>query len=108
MFSAKERALVTDAFFCRTSFMEHFRFYTNLKFNWENFKFHLCPNVAIFLKNVFIFKDRTLKKNNIERTRISRGGSDEKMWFGLEIDVVGLPPLVRESWLPAGRLSMML
>ena len=34
-------------------------------------------NVAIFLKNVFIFKDRTLKKNNIERTRISR-------WFGRE------------------------
>ena len=46
----------------------------------------LCPNVAIFFKNVFIFKDRTLKKNNIERTRIS-------MWFGLEIDVVGLLPL---------------
>ena len=23
-----------------------------------------------------------------------RGGSDEKMWFGLEIVVVGLPPLV--------------
>ena len=37
----------------------------------------LCPNVAIFLKYVFIFKDRTLKKNNIERTRIS-------MWFGRE------------------------
>ena len=35
----------------------------------------LIPNVAIFLKNVFIFKDRTLKKNNIERTRISS-------WFG--------------------------
>ena len=70
--------------------------YTNLKFNWENFIFHLCPNVAIFLKNVFIFKDRTLKKINIERTRISRW-SDEKMrrmWFGLEIDVVGRPPLV--------------
>ena len=33
----------------------------------------------IFLKNVFIFKDRTLKKNNIERTRIS-------MWFGREND----------------------
>ena len=65
-------------FFCRTLFMEHFRFYTNLKFNWENFKFHLCPNVAIFLKNVFIFKDRTLKKN-VERTRIS-------MWFGREND----------------------
>jgi len=28
-------------------------------------------------KNVFIFKDRTLKKNNIERTRILR-------WFGQE------------------------
>ena len=29
-----------------------------------------------------------------------RGGSDEKMrrmWFGLEIDVVGLPPLVSQS-----------
>ena len=39
----------------------------------------LCPNVAIFLKNVFIFKDRTLKKNNIERTRIST-------WFGREND----------------------
>ena len=29
-----------------------------------------------------------------------RGGSDEKMrrmWFGLEIDVVGLPPLVRSD-----------
>ena len=58
--------------------MEHFHFYTNLKFNFENFIFHLCPNVAIFLKNVFIFKDQTLKKkNNIERTRIS-------MWFGQE------------------------
>ena len=41
------------------------------------------PNLYI---DVLIFKDRTLKKNNIERTRIS-------MWFGLEIDVVGLPPL---------------
>ena len=71
-------------FFCRTSFMEHFHFYTNLKFNWEILIFHLCPNVAIFLKNVFIFKD--FFKNNIEGTRIS-------MWFGLEIDVVGLPPL---------------
>ena len=47
-------------FFCRTSFMKHFHFYTNLKFNWENLIFHICPNVAIFLKNVFIFKDRTI------------------------------------------------
>jgi len=63
--------------FCRTSFMGHFHFYTNLKFYWENLIFYLCPNVAIFLKNVFIFKDRT--KKNIERTRIS-------MWFGREND----------------------
>ena len=77
-FSAKERAL-KQTLFCRTSFMEHFHFYTNLKFNWEILIFHLCPNVAIFLKNVFIFKDRTLKKNNIERTRNS-------MWFGREND----------------------
>ena len=36
------------------------------------------------------------KKNYIER-RGFRGGSDEKMrrmWFGPEIDVVGLPPLI--------------
>ena len=76
--------------------MEHFYFYTNLKFNWENFIFHLCPNVAILLKNVFIFKDRTLKKI-ILKGRGFRGGSDEKMrrmWFGLEIYVVGLPLLI--------------
>jgi len=74
----RERKGSLQTLFCRTSFMEHFHFYTNLKFNFENFIFHLCPNVAIFLKNVFIFKDRTLKKkNNIERTRIS-------MWFGQE------------------------
>ena len=59
--------------------MEHFHFYKNLKFNWEILIFHLCPNVAIFLKNVFIFKDRTLEKNNIIRTRIS-------MLFGQEND----------------------
>ena len=59
----------------------------------------LCPNVAIFLKNVFIFKDRTLKKI-ILKGRGFRCGSDEKMmrmWFGLEIDVVGLPPLTQGS-----------
>ena len=45
--------------------------------------------------DVLIFKDRTLKKNNIERTRISMwfGREMMRMWFGLEIDVVGLPPL---------------
>ena len=80
--------------------MEHFHFYKNLKFNWENLKFHLCPNVAIFLKNVFIFKDRTLKKI-ILKGRGFRCGSDGKMmrmWFGLEINVVGLPPLVGQNW----------
>ena len=44
---------------------------------YKNSIFLLCPNVALFLKNVFIFKDRTLLKNNIERTRISR-------WLGQE------------------------
>ena len=73
----RKKGLLIQTLFCRTSFMEHFHFYTNLKFNWENFIFHLCPNVSIFLKNVFIFKNRTLKKNNIERTRFSR-------WFGRE------------------------
>ena len=36
----------------------------------------------------------------ILKERGFRGGSDEKMrrmWFGLEIDVVGLPPLVSQS-----------
>ena len=53
------------------------------------------PKRRHILKNVFIFKDRTLKKI-ILRGREFRCGSDEKMlrtWFGLEIDVVGLPPL---------------
>ena len=66
-------------FFVENRLWSIFIFYTNIKFNWENLIFHLCPNVAIFLKNVFIFKDRTLKKNNIERKRIS-------MWFGREND----------------------
>ena len=95
----RERKGFLQTLFGRTSFMEHFHFYTNLKFNWENFIFHLCPNVALFLKNVFIFKDRTLKKI-ILKGRGFRGGSDEKMrrmWFGLDIDVIGLPPLAQQS-----------
>ena len=68
---------------------------------WKLYSSHvLCPNVAIFLKNVFIFKDRTLKKI-IFKGRGFRWGSDEKMmrmWFGLEINVVGLPPLVGQNW----------
>ena len=64
----RKRRALKQTLFCRTLFMEHFHFYTNLKFKWENLIFH-----------VFIFKDRTLKKNNVERTRIS-------MWFGREND----------------------
>jgi len=84
--------------FCRTSFMEHFHFYTNLKFNWENFIFNLCPNVAIFLK-MYLFSRIGHLKKKILKGRGYRGGSDEKMmrmWFGLEIDVIGLPPLVEQ------------
>ena len=54
----------------------------------------LVRTTFIFLKNVFIFKDR---KKIISKGRGFRGGSDEKMrrmWFGLEIDVVGLPSLL--------------
>ena len=70
---------------------------------WYNFLFSKHNNLlmcggyyshTIFLKNVFIFKDRTLKKI-ILKGRGFRCGSDKKMmrmWFGLEIDVVGLPP----------------
>jgi len=38
-------------------------------------------------------------KKKILKGRGYRGGSDEKMmrmWFGLEIDVIGLPPLVEQ------------
>ena len=62
-----------------TSFSRIWRF-QHLKIRGKLYSSHvLCPNVAIFLKNVFIFKDQTLKKNNIERTRISMG-------FGREND----------------------
>ena len=62
-----------------TSFSWIWRF-QHLKIIGKLYSSHvLCPNVAIFKKNVFIFKDRTQKKNNIERTRIS-------MWFGREKD----------------------
>ena len=43
----------------------------------KNSIFLLCPNVARFFKNSFIWEDETLLKNNIERTRISR-------WLGRE------------------------
>ena len=95
-FSAKEMAL-KQTLFCRTSFMEHFLFHTNLKFNWENLIFHLCPNVAIFLK-MYLFSRIGHLKKIILKGRGFRCGSDEKMmrmWFGLENDVVGLPPLAQ-------------
>ena len=63
---------------------------------YKNLIFYLCTNVARLFKNSFNWKDLTLKKNTIERTRISRWFGREnvrRMWFGIEIDVVGLPPL---------------
>jgi len=50
----------------------------------------------ILKKKKFILSDKTLEKIALEG-RGFRGGSDEKMkrmWLGLEIVVVGLPPLV--------------
>ena len=80
--------------------MSWIRRFQHLKILGKLYSRHVvCPNVAIFLKNVFIFKDRTLKKI-ILKGRVFRCGSDEKMmrmWFGLEIDVVGLPPLVHNG-----------
>ena len=70
-----------------TSFSWIWRF-QHLKILGKLYSSHvLCPNVAIFLKNVFIFKDRTLKKI-ILKGRGIRFGSDEKMmnmWFGVWI-----------------------
>ena len=97
----QKKGVLNRRFFCRT-FMEHFNFYTNLKFNWENWIFHLCPNVAIFLKMYLFSRIGHFKKNNIERTRISmwfgRENDENVVRFGLEIDVVGLPPLVQPFW----------
>ena len=88
-------ALDTDAFFVEHRLWSIFT-YTNLKFNWEIF--HLCPNVAIFLKKSINFQGSDTIKKIILKGRGFRCGSDEKMmkmWFGLKIDVVGLPPLVK-------------
>ena len=82
-----------------TSFSWIWRF-QHLKILGKLYSSHvLCPNVTIFLKNVCIFKDWTLKKIILKGWWF-RGGSDEKMmrmWFGLEINVVGLPPLVEQT-----------
>ena len=43
----------------------------------ETGNFHLCPNLAQFFKNSFIWKNQTLKKNNIERTRILKWLAEE-------------------------------
>ena len=87
-----------------------------LFFDLQNLIFHLCPNVAWFLKNSFIWEDYTIWKNNIEWTRISRWlgreneenvartrklgecGSDEKMmWLAF------LPSLSRLACLEVAR-----
>ena len=63
---------------------------------WKLYSSHvLCPNVAIFLK-MYLFSRIGHLKKIILKGQGFRGGSDEKMrrmWFGLEIGVVGLPPL---------------
>ena len=54
--------------------------------------------MARFKKNSFILEN--WKLHIIIEGRGFRGGSDEKMrrmWLGLEIDVVGLPPLIQQS-----------
>ena len=56
---------------------EHIHYFTNLKFVWENSIVHLCLILARFSKTILICKDWIFKKNNIERTRISR-------WLGRE------------------------
>ena len=56
------------------------------------------PNVDRFSKNILVLEDRTLQF--FFKGRGFRGGSDEKMrkmWLGLGIAVVGLPPLVMPS-----------
>ena len=61
---------------------------------YKNSIFHLCPNVARFFKNSFIWEDE--KKLN---GRGFRGGSEEKMrrmWLEREIVVAGLPPLFEQ------------
>ena len=52
--------------------LENFNSIETFFFDLKNSIFLLCPNVARFFKNSFIYEDETLKKNNIERKRISR------------------------------------
>ena len=59
----------------------------------------------IIRRDIWIFHSKVFSSGRIEhlkkiilKGRGFRGGSDEKMrrmWFGLEIDVVGLPPLAQ-------------
>ena len=88
---------------CRSSTKRHLRMKKRVPITVENKKTVERKNnfpagiVAIFLKNVFVFKDHGHLKRIILKGRGFRCGSDEKMmrmWFGLEIDVVGLPPLI--------------
>ena len=54
--------------------------------------------MARFSKNILILKDWTHKKIFL---KVFRGGSDEKMgrmWLGLGIVLVGLPPLSKSKF----------
>ena len=59
--------------------------------------------MAKFVKNSFIYlQELETFKRIIKEGRGFRGGLDEKMrimWFGREVVVAGLPPLVHTSFL---------
>ena len=58
--------------------------------------FIFAPTSPDFQKKYFYLQGLDFKKNILER-RGFRGGSDEKirrMWLGLNVVVVGFPPLV--------------
>ena len=57
--------------------LENFNSIETFFFDLKNLIIHLCPNVTRFFKNSFLWENQTHKKNNIERTRISR-------WLGRE------------------------
>ena len=86
--------------YCRQmlSLIGSIKLITNSKFVKENFICHLYPTLTDFQK-IFL-SSRIGHLNFILKGQGFRGGSDEKMrrmWLGLGIAVVGLPPLVMPS-----------
>ena len=92
----RKKELLIQTLFCRTLIMEHFHIKTSIKFNWENLYF-IYALTSPYLKKMNLFSRIGHLEKIILKGRGFWGGSDEKMrrmWFGLEIDVVGLPPLI--------------